>query len=115
LHKILCFNNSNNRSPSGTNNTIDLSMHHIRLRSLLGAKGAEDIPGWAAKVRKVMAKVGEISLLELQRRSRLSLLDLWLGLLLGDTGCSVEHSGGDEGFYRRDGLLVLGIDQRDMG
>jgi hypothetical protein len=60
-----------------------------------------------------MAKVGEISLLDLQRRSRLSLLDLWLGLLLGDTGCSVERSGGgdEEGFYRRDGILVLGIDR----
>jgi hypothetical protein len=46
----------------------------------------------------------------LQRRSRLSLLDLWLGLLLGDTGCSVERngSGDDEGFYRRDGILVVG-------
>jgi hypothetical protein len=59
-----------------------------------------------------MAKVGEISLLELQKRSRLSLVDLWLGLLLGDTGCSVERSGGgdDDGFYRRDGILVLGSD-----
>jgi hypothetical protein len=44
--------------------------------------------------------------------SRLSLLDLWLGLLLGDTGCSLERSGSgdDDGFYRRDGILVLGID-----
>jgi hypothetical protein len=46
--------------------------------------------------------------------SRLSLVDLWLGLLLGDTGCSVERSGSgdDEGFYRRDGILVLGGDHR---
>jgi hypothetical protein len=33
LQKFLCSNNSNDRSASGTNNTIDLSMHHIRLRS----------------------------------------------------------------------------------
>jgi hypothetical protein len=80
------------------------------IKQILGNAHSEDIPGWAAKVRKVMAKVSEISLLELQRRSRLSLLDLWLGLLLGDTGCSVERngSGDDEGFYRRDGILVVG-------
>jgi hypothetical protein len=78
-----------------------------------GNAHSEDIPRWAAKVRKVMARVGEISLLDLQRRSRLSLLDLWLSLLLGDTGASMERSGGryDEGFYRRDGILVLGIDR----
>jgi hypothetical protein len=82
------------------------------IKQILGNAHSEDIPGWAAKVRKVMAKVGEISLLDLQRRSGLSLLDLWLGLLLGDTGCSVERSGAgdDENFYRHDGILVLGID-----
>jgi hypothetical protein len=39
-------------------------------------------------------------------------VDLWLGLLLGDTGCSVERSGGgdDEEFYGCGGVLVLGID-----
>jgi hypothetical protein len=83
------------------------------IKGILGNAHSEDIPGWATKIRKVMAKVGEISLMDLQRRSRLSLLDLWLGLLLGDTGCSVERSGGgdDEGFYRRDGILVVGIDR----
>jgi hypothetical protein len=87
------------------------------VKQILGNAHSEDIPGWAAKIQKVMAKVGEISLLDLQRRSRLSLVDLWLGLLLGDTGCSVERSGGgdDEGFYRRDDILVLGIDRRDIG
>jgi hypothetical protein len=79
------------------------------VKQILGNAHSEDIPGWAAKLQKVMAKVGEISLLDLQKRSRLSLVDLWLGLLLGDTGCSVERSGGeyDEGFYRRDGILVV--------
>jgi hypothetical protein len=85
-------------------------LHKIEaIKEILGNAHSEDIPGWAAKVRKAMARVvGEISLLDLQRRSRLSLLDLWLGLLLGDTGCSVERSGAgdDEGFYRRDGILV---------
>jgi hypothetical protein len=91
-------------------------LHKIEaIKEILDNAHSEDILAWAAKVRKVMAKVGEISLLDLQRRSRLSLLDLWLGLLLGDTGCSVERSGGgdDEGFDRRDGLLVLGIDRHN--
>jgi hypothetical protein len=83
------------------------------IKQILGNAHSEDIPGWAAKVRKAMAKVGAISLLDLQRVSGLSLVDLWLGLLLGDTGCSVERSGGgdNEGFYRRDGILVLGSDR----
>jgi hypothetical protein len=78
------------------------------VKQILGNAHSEDIPGWATKVRKVMAKVGEISLLDLQRRSRLSLVDLWLGLLLGDTGCSVERGfGGDDDSYKRDGVRVV--------
>jgi hypothetical protein len=44
--------------------------------------------------------------------SRLSLVDLWLGLLLG-AGSSMERSGDgdDEGFYRCCEILVLGIDR----
>jgi hypothetical protein len=36
-------------------------------------------------------------------------VEVWLGLLLG-AGASMERSGDgdDEGFYRRDGILVLG-------
>jgi hypothetical protein len=84
------------------------------IKKILDNAHSEDIPGWAAKVRKAMAQVGEISLLDLQRRSGLSLLDLWLGLLLGDTGCSVERSGAgsDEDFYRGGGILVLGIGEK---
>jgi hypothetical protein len=60
------------------------------------------------------------SLLDLQRRSGLSLVDLWLGLLLGDTGYSIREypsygiersgTGGDEDFYWGGGVLVLGSD-----
>jgi hypothetical protein len=84
------------------------------IKGILGNAHSEDIPGWAAKIRKVMVRVGEISLLDLQSRSGLSLLDLWLGLLLGDTGCSVERcgAGDDEDFYRGGGILVLGIDEK---
>jgi hypothetical protein len=84
------------------------------IKKILGNAHSEDIPGWAAKVRNAMAQVvGEISLLDLQSRSGLSLLDLWLGLLLGDTGCSVERSGagGDDDFYRGGGIFVLAIDR----
>jgi hypothetical protein len=83
------------------------------IRQILGNAHSEDVPAWAERIRKVMAKVGAISLLDLQRRSRLSLVDLWLGLLLGDTGASMERSGSgdDEGFYKRDGILVLGSDR----
>jgi hypothetical protein len=83
-----------------------------RIKEIMGNAHSEDIPGWAAKVREVMAQVGEMSLLDLQRRSGLSLVDLWLGLLLGDTGCSIKRSGagGDEDFYWGGGVLVLGCD-----
>jgi hypothetical protein len=90
-------------------------------RQILGNAHSEDVELWAAKVRKVMAKVGEMSLLDLQKRSKLSLVDLWLGLLLGDTGCSIASlapeaiersgAGGDEDFYWGGGILVLGIDR----
>jgi hypothetical protein len=84
-------------------------LHKIEVvKQILGNAHSEDIPGWAAKIRKIMAKVGEISLLDLQRRSRLSLVDLWLGLLLGDTGSLMERSeGGDDDFYKRDGVRVM--------
>jgi hypothetical protein len=40
-----------------------------------------------------------LTILELQGLSGLSLVDLWLGLLLGDTGCLIERrgTGGDDG------------------
>ena len=88
---------------------ISEELHQIEVvKQILDNAHSEDIPAWAAKVRKVMAKVDEISLLDLQKRSRLSLVDLWLGLLLGDTGSLMKRSedGGDERFYRRDGILV---------
>jgi hypothetical protein len=80
------------------------------VKQILGNAHSEDIPEWVAKIQKVMAKVETISLLDLQKRSQLSLVEVWLGLLLG-TGCSLERSGNgdDEGFYRRDGILVVGI------
>jgi hypothetical protein len=82
-------------------------------RLILGNAHSEDIPAWAAKIRKVMAKVGEISLLDLQKQSQLPLVDVWLGLLLGDTGCAVRRRSwgvvDGEGFYGGDGLWVVAM------
>jgi hypothetical protein len=45
-------------------------LHKIEaIKEILGNAHSEDIPGWAARARKAMAQVGEISLLDLQRRS----------------------------------------------
>jgi hypothetical protein len=84
-----------------------------RIKEIIGNAHSEDVPAWAARVREVMAPVREMSLLDLQRRSGLSLVDLWLGLLLEDTGCSMKRSGtgGDQDFYWGGGVLVLGGDR----
>jgi hypothetical protein len=70
----------------------------------------EDVSGWAAQIREAMANCGEMRLLELQRRSRLPLVDVWLGLILGDTGCLVRRRSWGivegEGFYAIDGVWV---------
>lgn len=84
------------------------------LQQVLGNAHSEDIPLWAERIRKVVAKSGDISLVDLQRRSRLPLVDLWLGLLLGDTGSSMRRDlagiDDDRDFYRRDSIWVLGVD-----
>jgi hypothetical protein len=89
------------------------------LQEILGNAHSEDIPLWAERIRKVVAKSGDISLVDLQRRSRLPLVDLWLGLLLGDTGCWLQHKIDGEvdsstmeqndDFYRSDRVWVKTI------
>jgi hypothetical protein len=59
-----------------------------------------------------MGECGQMLLVELQQQSGLSLVDVWLGLLLGDTGCSlrrqlsalVEFS---VDFYDRSGIWIV--------
>jgi hypothetical protein len=79
-------------------------------RQILGNAHSEDVELWAAQIRASMANCGEMRLLELQRRSGLPLVDVWLGLLLGDTGCLVRRRSwgvvDSEGFYEGDGLWV---------
>ncbi len=87
-------------------------------RQILGNAHSEDVELWAAQIREAMVGCGEMRLLELQRRlsygdatrTELPLVDVWLGLLLGDTGCLVRRRSWGvvegEGFYDSDGLWV---------
>ncbi len=55
---------------------------------------------------------GEMLLVELQQKSGLNLVDLWLGLLLGDTGCSIRRQLSGEvefsiDFYDRAGIWIV--------
>ena len=76
---------------------------------VLGIAHGEEIELWASRIRAVMGECGSMLLVELQQQSGLSLVDVWLGLLLGDTGCLlrrqlsalVEFS---VDFYERDGI-----------
>ncbi len=82
-------------------------------RQILGNAHSEDVELWAGRIREAMVHCGEMRLLELQRRSRLSLVNVWLGLILGNTGYLVRRlSWGivdGEDFYAIDGLWVVEI------
>jgi hypothetical protein len=79
-------------------------------RQVLGNAHCEDVELWAGRIRVVVVEFGEISLLELVKRSGLSLVDVWLGLLLGDTGCLVRRgSKGFDDFYACDGIWVVAM------
>jgi hypothetical protein len=82
------------------------------IQAVMGNAHGEEIELWANKIRGVMVECGEMLLVELQQKSGLNLVDLWLGLLLGDTGyslrrqlsCDVEF-GVD--FYDRQGIWIV--------
>jgi hypothetical protein len=65
---------------------------------------AEPIEEWAQRIRVVMEELNVMTFSELLDRSGLSIVDLWLGLLLGDTGCELRCTGG---FYDAGGIEVL--------
>jgi hypothetical protein len=78
---------------------------------VLGIAHGEEIELWASRIRAVMGECGQMLLVELQQQSGLSLVDLWLGLLLGDTECMVRRQSDERldvavNFYSFDGLLV---------
>ena len=82
------------------------------IEAVLGNAHGEEIELWASQIRGVMVECGEMLLMELQERSGLNLVDLWLGLLLGDTGCVVSRqlSEGVEfsvDFYDRAGIWIV--------
>jgi hypothetical protein len=78
---------------------------------VLGIAHGEEIEIWASRIRAVMGECSQMRLVELQQQSGLSLVDLWLGLLLGDTECMVRRQSDERldvavDFYSFDGLLV---------
>jgi hypothetical protein len=89
-------------------------MEVIRVADLvLGIAHGEEIELWASRIRAVMAECGLMLLVELQQQLGLSLVDIWLGLLLGDTGCSIRRRlSCDEvefnvDFYDRSGIWIV--------
>ena len=79
---------------------------------VLGIAHGEEIELWASRIRAVMGECGEMLLLELQQQSGLSLVDVWLGLLLGDTGCLLRRQLSCEvefsvDFYDRAGIWIV--------
>ena len=79
---------------------------------VLGIAHGEEIELWASRIRSVMGECGEMLLLELQQQSGLRLVDVWLGLLLGDTGCLLRRQLSCEvefsvDFYDRAGIWIV--------
>ena len=78
---------------------------------VLGIAHGEEIELWASRIRAVMGECGSMLLSELQQQSGLSLVDVWLGLLLGDTECMVRRQSEERldvavDFYSIDRLSV---------
>ena len=72
----------------------------------------EEIELWASRIRAVMEECSLMLLVELQQQSGLSLVDVWLGLLLGDTGCLIRRQLSCEvefsvDFYDRAGIWIV--------
>ncbi len=83
--------------------------------AVIGNAHQEEIELWASRIRKVMVECGEMLLVELQQQSGLNLVDLWLGLLLGNTGCSIHRQLSSEvefstDFYDRAGIWIIELD-----
>ena len=82
------------------------------IQAVMGNTHSEEIELWASRIREVMADGGKMLLVELQQKSGLNLVDLWLGLLLGDTGCSIHRQLDYEidfnvDFYDRQGIWIV--------
>ncbi|AFY92948.1 hypothetical protein [Chamaesiphon minutus] len=80
--------------------------------AVIGNAHEEEIELWASRIRGVMVECGEMLLVELQQKSGLNLVDLWLGLLLGNTGCSIHRQLSSEiefsiDFYDQAGIWIV--------
>lgn len=58
---------------------------------VLGIAHGEEIELWANRIRSAMGGCDRMLLVELQERSGLEFVDLWLGLLLGNTGYRLDR------------------------
>ena len=84
----------------------------VMIQAVMGNAHEEKIELWASRIREVMADGGKMLLVDLQQRSGLNLVDLWLGLLLGDTGCSIRRQldceiDSNVDFYDRAGIWIV--------
>jgi hypothetical protein len=89
------------------------SIHDEEPESPFALAHDEDIGGWSVRIGDcLMACGGSMGFWSIVEVTGLAPVEVLLGLLLG-SGTLMKRSGGedDEGFYRRDGFLVLGIDQ----
>jgi hypothetical protein len=82
------------------------------IQAVMGNAHGEEIELWASRIRGIMVECGEMLLIDLQQKSGLNLVDLWLGLLLGDTGCSIRRQLSCEvefnvDFYDRQGIWIV--------
>jgi hypothetical protein len=82
------------------------------IQAVMGNSHGEEIELWASRIRGVMVECEAMLLVELQQKSGLKLVDLWLGLLLGDTGCSLRRQLDCDvefnvDFYDRAGIWIV--------
>jgi hypothetical protein len=79
---------------------------------VLGIAHGEEIEIWASQIRAVMGECDRMLLVELRERSGLEFVDLWLGLLLGNTGYIVIRQLNHDielgsNFYDRSGIWIV--------
>jgi hypothetical protein len=82
------------------------------IQAVMGNAHGEEIELWASRIQGLMVECGEMLLMELQEKLVLNLVDLWLGLLLGDPGCSLRRQLSSKvefnvDFYARQGIWVV--------
>jgi hypothetical protein len=86
------------------------AIHDEELDSPFALAHDEDIGGWSARIGDCLVECGgSMGFWSIVQATGLKPVEIWLGLLLG-AGALMERSGNgdDEGFYGRDGILVLG-------